>query len=82
MREVAGAILILAGSVLVAAGVIAEAITKGHDGYGNLGYVLGAIAALAGIVMLSSGGVRRAWDAIPTDAKSPDRTGSGAAGGP
>lgn len=68
MREVAGAILILAGSVLVAGGMLTNAITRGHEG--EVGYGFGAIAGLAGIVMLFGGVVRRAWDAIPTDGES------------
>jgi len=76
MREVVGAILILAGSVLVAAGIVADAVTRGEGGYGNAGYVLGAIAGLTGIVMLFGGGIRRAWDAIPTDGKSTAPKGS------
>jgi hypothetical protein len=79
MREVAGAILVLAGSVLVAAGIVADPVTRGQGGHGNAGYVLGAVAGLAGIVMLLGGPLRRAWDAIPADGKRLAPPGSGSA---
>jgi hypothetical protein len=69
MREVAGAILILAGSVLIAAGIVADAVSGGRVGQGNAGYVLGAIVGLVGAARLFGGALRRAWDAIPADDK-------------
>ena len=60
MRAVIGAILILAASVLVAAGIIAEAVSQGR--YGTPGYVLGVLIGIVGLValdeMLSVGGDR------------------------
>ena len=67
MREVAGAILVLAGSVLVAAGIVADAVSRDQGGHGNAGYVLGAIVGLVGVALLVSMRPRRAWDAIPVD---------------
>lgn len=64
MREIAGAIIVLAGAVLAAAGIVAEAVRPSDN---NVGYVLGVIVGCIGIGVLSSGTVRRAWDAIPTD---------------
>jgi drug/metabolite transporter (DMT)-like permease len=71
MREVAGAILVLAGSVLIAAGVVADALPRDHGGHGNTGYVLGAIVGLVGVALLVGGTLRRAWDAIPVDERRP-----------
>jgi hypothetical protein len=71
MREVSGAILVLAGSVLVAAGIVADAVARDHGGHGTAGYVLGAVLGLAGLAMLLGGRLRRAWDAIPADGKRP-----------
>lgn len=77
MREMTGAILVLAGSVLVAAGLVADGLTHGSSGgYGTCGYVLGAIAGIPGLLFLFGGTLRRAWDAIPTDEKRPEATGS------
>ena len=67
MREVAGSILVLAGSVLVAAAIVADALSRDKSGHDNTGYVLGTIVGLVGVVLLVSGTIRRAWDAIPVD---------------
>jgi drug/metabolite transporter (DMT)-like permease len=69
MREVAGAILVLAGSVLIAAGIVADAVSREQGGHGNTGYVLGGILGLVGLVLLLAGPLRRGWDAIPVDDK-------------
>jgi hypothetical protein len=71
MREVAGAILVLAGSILIGAGMIAAAL-HGHGA--DLASILGIVVGLAGIAMMVSGPLRRAWDAIPTDTKPMDST--------
>jgi hypothetical protein len=71
MRTVAGAILILAGSVLVAAGMIADAVTRGEGNHLVAGCVLGAVVGLVGIAVFVSGTLKRAWDAIPVDEKKP-----------
>ena len=71
MRAVVGAILILAGSVLVAAGIIADGVNKGQGAHGTTGYVLGSLVGLVGIAVLLSETLRRAWDAIPIDEKKP-----------
>jgi hypothetical protein len=73
MREVAGAILVLAGSVLVAAGIIADAASQSRDGHGYTGYILGAVVGLTGLVKLLTDPLRRAWDSIPIDGKSPPK---------
>jgi hypothetical protein len=67
MREVASAILVLSGSVLIAAGIVADAVTGGRGGHGTVGYVLGAIVGLVGAARLLGASLRRAWDAIPVD---------------
>ena len=69
MREIAGAILVLAGSVLFAAGIIADAASRDVRAQGNFGYVLGAVVGLVGVWMLVASALRRAWDAIPVDNK-------------
>jgi hypothetical protein len=67
MREVAGAVVVLAASILIAAGVLAEAVTRGIGGYGTLAYVLGSVVGVAVVVLLLGGALRRWWDDIPTD---------------
>jgi len=67
MREVAGAILVLAGSVLIAAGIVADALVRDHAGRGNTGYVLGTVVGIVGLVLLFASAVRRVWNAIPVD---------------
>ena len=79
MREIAGAILVLAGAVLVAAGIVADAVTRNSGGYGNAGYVLGAVAGLLGLMFLFGRLLRRTWDAIPADGQRPGSTASGRA---
>lgn len=69
MREVAGAVLVLAGSVLIAAGIVADAVSGDRGGHGTAGYVLGAIVGLVGAKRLLVGPLRRGWDAIPVDEK-------------
>ena len=73
MRAVIGAILILAASVPVAAGIIAEAVSQGR--YGTPGYVLGVLIGIVGLVALASGALKRAWDAVPVDENKPKPTG-------
>jgi hypothetical protein len=70
MREIAGALLVLAGSVLMAAGIVADAVTAGHGNYGTPGYVLGSIVGLIGFAFLFANIVRRAWEAIPVEDQS------------
>jgi drug/metabolite transporter (DMT)-like permease len=77
MKEVAGAILVLAGSVLIAAGIVADALTRDQSGHGNAGYLLGAAVGIVGIVLLLSGTLRRAWDSIPVDDKPSGRSRTG-----
>ena len=72
MREVVGAILVLAGSVLIAAGIVADALSRDQGGHGNAGYVLGAIVGLVGVALLVGGALRRGWDAIPVDDRRPE----------
>jgi hypothetical protein len=69
MREIAGAILILAGSLLGAAGFLADAITRDQGGYGSSAYLLGSAVGFLGLVFLVSGVLKQAWDAIPVDNK-------------
>ena len=59
MGAVVGAILILAGSVLVGAGIIADGFNSGR-GNGFTGYVLGGLLAFIGFFILVSGPVKRA----------------------
>jgi uncharacterized membrane protein YeaQ/YmgE (transglycosylase-associated protein family) len=68
MRAEVGATLVLAGSVLIGAGLIADAIWSSQ---GSVGYILGAIVGVVGIVALIAGPLKRAWDAIPVDRKRP-----------
>ena len=77
MRAIAGAIVLLAGAVLFAAGILADAITRDHGNYGNAGYILGVILGLIGIAMIVSNPLRRVWDAIPVDRKQTVSSGSG-----
>jgi hypothetical protein len=65
MREVSGAILVLAGSILIAAGIVADAVGRYQAGPAKVGYVLGAVIGLVGVALLVGGVLRRAWEAIP-----------------
>ena len=56
MQALVGSILILAGSVLVASGIIADAIP---------GYVLGALLGIAGIITMLGKLLRRYWFGSP-----------------
>jgi hypothetical protein len=67
MREMSGAILILAASILIAGGVVADAITWDKGRFGNPAYVLGAIVGVVGLAFLFGRALRRAWDAIPVE---------------
>jgi hypothetical protein len=67
MREIAGAILVLAGSVLIGAGIVADAVARDRGGHGYAAYVLGAVVGLVGTGLLVAGPVRRGWDAIPVE---------------
>lgn len=69
MREIAGGILVLAGAVLIAAGIVADAVTSGRGGFGSAGCVMGTVVGLVGGVFLLGGPLRRLWDAIPVDDK-------------
>ncbi|HJZ89947.1 MAG TPA: hypothetical protein VKE40_03690 [Gemmataceae bacterium] len=73
MREIAGAVLVLAGSVLMAAGIVADAVTAGHGNNSTPGYVLGSIVGLIGFAFLFANIARRAWDAIPVENQSPPK---------
>jgi hypothetical protein len=70
MREIAGAVLVLAGSVLMAAGILADAIASGHGNYSTPGYLLGSIVGLIGFAFLFANIVRGAWEAIPVEDRS------------
>ena len=65
IRTFVGAIFVLAGSILIAAGMIADAVDTraqifGTVGYaGIVGYVLGGAMAIVGILNLMT---RRGWD--------------------
>lgn len=66
MRGVAGAILILAGAILIAAGIVADAVGT-TDTNGTLGYVLGSVIGVVGLLMVAAGTLKQGWDAIPVD---------------
>lgn len=67
MRQLVGAILVLAGSVLISGGLIADSVSQGNGGQGNPGYILGALFALPGVLLI----LTWVWDAIPVDSKRP-----------
>jgi hypothetical protein len=70
MQPVAGAILVLAGSVLISAGIIADELARGTGrGPANDGYVLGVIVGLAGTGMLLYRTLAGWWESIPTGAR-------------
>ena len=71
MRAVVGALLILAGSVLVGAGIIAHDVGSPSRGHSDAGYFLGGLLAVVGIGVLIAGPLKRGWDAIPVDQKKP-----------
>ncbi len=69
MPAVIGAILILASSVLVGAGIIAHG-TGAASGPALAGYFLGGLLAVVGIALIMAGPLKRGWDAIPVDQMS------------
>lgn len=71
MRAIVGAILILAGSVLGGAGIIAHDLGKSTSAHALAGYFLGGVLAVVGIAVLIAGPLRRGWDAIPVEDKNP-----------
>lgn len=74
MRELAGAVLVLAASILIAGGLVADAVTWDKGKFGNPAYVLGAIVGVIGLAFLFGRALRGAWDAIPVEnepARSP-----------
>ena len=71
MRALVGAILILAGSVLVGAGIIAHNMGSSTGSHAAAGYFLGGLLAIVGIVLLMAGPLLRGWDAIPVDKQQP-----------
>jgi hypothetical protein len=73
MRAIVGAILIVGGSVLIAAGIIADGVNRGQGGHGTAGYVLGGFVGVVGMGLLVGGALKRAWDAIPVDEKKPSQ---------
>ena len=63
MRAIVGAILVLSGSVLVAAGIIASAMPSGMPD-AMVGYVGGCMLGGVGFVVLLAGPLRRGWASI------------------
>ncbi|GEM_PF-2941021 len=62
---IVGAILILAGSVLLGAGIVST------TAYAAWGFVLGGIVSVLGIGVLIAGPLKRGWDAIPVNDQTP-----------
>lgn len=71
MNAIAGAILILAGSVLVAAGIIAHDVGNKTSDHSTAGYFLGGLLAVVGIAILIAGPLKRGWDSIPVGDERP-----------
>lgn len=71
MQAVVGAILILAGSVLVGAGIIVHGTKSIASGPAVGGYFLGALLSVIGLALLIAGPLKRCWDAIPVDELKP-----------
>lgn len=67
MRGIAGAILVLAGSILFAAGIVAVAVTTKSNPNTPIAYALGSVIGIVGLFMLVAGVLKRGWDAIPVD---------------
>jgi len=67
MQAIAGAIVILAGSILVSAGVLAQSYRSSDNGY-----VAGGLLIAVGLFVLFKKPLQRGWDAIPVDEKKPD----------
>ena len=66
MHTNAAAIVILAGSILFSAGVLAEAM-KGYAA--TTAFVAGTLLILVGSVVFAAGVLKPLWDAIPVDGK-------------
>ncbi len=71
MQGIVGAVLILAGSVLVASGIIVHGTVSLPILPAMAGYVLGALLFVIGLAVLLAGPVKRLWDAIPVDELKP-----------
>lgn len=65
MREIVGCDLVCCGTVLFAAGVIAEAMSPNNSA--GAGYIAGTVLGVLGLVVILSRTMRRWWDAIPVD---------------
>ena len=66
MRGIAGAILVLAGAILIAAGIVADAVGP-RITYAPVGFVLGSLIGVVGLLMIAAGVLKQGWDAIPVD---------------
>jgi hypothetical protein len=64
MTSLRGTILILAGSVLFGACIIADSL-RGSSLPGNLGYLLGGIIGIAGIALLVGPTLKQSLDSGP-----------------
>ena len=71
MNAIAASVVILAGAILVAAGVVAEAVKTQT---GTLGIAVGFLLLLIGGVVFVGGVLKPTWDAIPVDGKRKNET--------
>ena len=63
MHTIAGAILVLAGAVLISSGVVGECLATRGSSY-EPGYILGAAIGIIGVVMMCSRWIKKKWDDI------------------
>ncbi len=61
MPSAIGAILILAGSVLISAGIVTT------TGYAETGFGLGGVVFVIGVLTLIAAPLKYMWNAIPVD---------------
>lgn len=71
MKNVIGAIFILAASVLEAAGIVADAVRPMGD-YGTPGHVMGILLGLVGLAVFASDLYMRPLDDVAVDKKPPE----------
>ena len=67
MRGLSGALLVLSGSVLLSAALIADAVVADGRGGGRFAYVLGSVIGAVGMLLVVAGPLKEGWDAIPVD---------------
>jgi hypothetical protein len=70
MTSIVGAIIVVAGAVLIAAGIIAHDLSQHLASHSSAGYFLGGALGVIGFALVIAGPLKRGWDAIPVEQKT------------